>query len=225
MHNSVIIVAGGSGTRMGTEIPKQFLSIGGMPVLMQTINNFYRFDPSLQIILVLPRNETERWKALCTIHHFATIHQIVSGGVTRFQSVKNGLSQISDSNLVAIHDGVRPLVSHETLSRCFQCASEKGTAIPVLPIHESVRQGDMIHSIPVDRAQYFTVQTPQVFKLSILQEGYKQVWHPSFTDDASVVEHMGIEVNLVMGNRENIKITYPEDLQIANFLLGTISGS
>lgn len=225
MSNSVIIVAGGSGTRMGAETPKQFLLIQGIPILMHTIRNFYQFDPSLQIILVLPQNEIESWKKLCVSHKFKIAHQIVIGGSTRFQSVKNGLSLISHSNLVAVHDGVRPLVSHQTLTKCFQEALKSGAVIPVLPIPESVRQGDMIHSIPVDRTQYFTVQTPQVFKLSILQEGYKQVWHPSFTDDASVVEHMGIEVNLVMGNRENIKITYPEDLQIANFLLGTISGS
>ena len=219
MSNSCILVAGGNGSRMGTEVPKQFLLIKGIPVLMHTIRNFCDFDPSLQLILVLPENELINWESLCQFHDFKIPHQLIAGGDTRFQSVKNGLSLVLDSDLIAVHDGVRPLVSHETLTRCFNCAAENGAAIPVLPANESVREGNMHESVPVDRSRYFMVQTPQVFKASILREGYQQSWIPEFTDDASVVEHAGVPVHLVTGNRENIKITFPEDLRIAELFL------
>lgn len=221
MKNCCIIVAGGSGSRMKSEIPKQFLNIGGIPVLMHTIQNFYDFDKSLQLIMVLPADEILNWNELCRQHHFDIQHEVIAGGDTRFQSVKNGLSLATECELIAVHDGVRPLVSHETLARCFSCASEKGTAIPVLPANESVRKGSMSESVPVDRSQYFMVQTPQVFKASILQNSYNQTFIPEFTDDASVVEHEGISVQLVMGNRENIKITFPEDLKIAEYFLSS----
>lgn len=215
MNRCCIIVAGGNGSRMGAEIPKQFLHIEGVPVLMHTIRNFYDFDPSMQLIVVIPKDEIESWKGLCNKHSFMIPHQIVAGGNTRFESVKNGLSQVSECGLVAVHDGVRPLVSHETLTRCFDGAADTGTAIPVLPANESVRKGSLIASVPVNRSHYFMVQTPQVFKIEIIKKGYLQTWIPEFTDDASVVEHTGTTVHLVMGNRENIKITFPEDLQIA----------
>jgi 2-C-methyl-D-erythritol 4-phosphate cytidylyltransferase len=204
---------------MGTELPKQFLSIRGIPVLMHTIRNLFDFDPSLQLIVVLPEDEISGWNGLCRQYYFEIQHQLIAGGDTRFQSVKNGLSLASDCELIAVHDGVRPLVSHETLARCFSCAEEYGAAIPVLPANESVRKGNMSKSIPVDRSRYFLVQTPQVFKASILKESYDQTWIPEFTDDASVVENAGIAVQLVMGNRENIKITFPEDLLIADLFL------
>ncbi|MEI6677559.1 MAG: 2-C-methyl-D-erythritol 4-phosphate cytidylyltransferase [Mariniphaga sp.] len=219
MKNCCIIVAGGNGSRMESGIPKQFLLIGGMPVLMHTIRNFYDYDPSLLLILVLPANEISSWNDLCRKHNFEIPHQVTAGGETRFQSVKNGLSLASGSELTAVHDGVRPFVSHETLARCFDGALVQGTSIPVLPSNESVRQGKMDDSVPVDRSQYFMVQTPQVFKTSILQEAYHQAWISEFTDDASVVEHSGTAVQMVMGNRENIKITFPEDLLIAELFL------
>ena len=220
MGRSCIIVAGGNGSRMGTELPKQFLRVRGIPVLMHTIRNFHDFDPSIQLIVVLPADEIDNWKELCRQHHFDIPHHLIAGGDTRFQSVKNGLSLVNDSELIAIHDGVRPLVSLETLNRCFEGAGETGTAIPVLPANESVREGTMNSSAPVDRSRYFLVQTPQVFKASLIQESYKQPWIPEFTDDASVAEHSGIRVHMVMGNRENIKITFPEDLRIAELFLG-----
>jgi len=220
MGRSCIIVAGGNGSRMGTELPKQFLRVSSIPVLMHTIRNFHDFDPSIQLIVVLPADEIDNWKELCRQHHFDIPHLLIAGGDTRFQSVKNGLSLVNDSELIAIHDGVRPLVSHETLNRCFTGAEETGTAIPVLPANESVREGTMNSSAPVDRSRYFLVQTPQVFKASLIQESYKQPWIPEFTDDASVAEHSGIRVHMVMGNRENIKITFPEDLRIAELFLG-----
>jgi len=221
MKKCCIIVAGGNGTRMGNDLPKQFILIEGVPVLMHTILNFYSFDPSIQLILVLPANEINTWNELCQRHHFEIPHQILSGGATRFESVRNGLSLAADSDLIAVHDGVRPLVSHETLERCFNNAAEMGTAIPVLPANESVRKGNMNASVQVNRSDYFMVQTPQVFRTSIIQESYKTPWIPEFTDDASVVEHSGIAVQMVMGNRENIKITFPEDLRIAELFLGS----
>jgi 2-C-methyl-D-erythritol 4-phosphate cytidylyltransferase len=219
MSNCCIIVAGGNGSRMGTELPKQFLPVGGVPVLMHTIRNFYDFDPLLQLILVLPESEMSVWNDLCHQYQFTIPHQVIAGGDTRFQSVKNGLSLASDCNLIAVHDGVRPLVSHETLARCFKCAEEKGTAIPVLPANESLREGSLRESVPVDRSSFYLVQTPQVFKSSIIQDAYNQFYTPAFTDDASVVEHAGTSVQLVLGNRENIKITFPEDLMIAEMFL------
>ena len=219
MKNCCIIVAGGNGSRMGTELPKQFLLVGGIPVLMHTIRNFYDFDPSLQLILVLPETEIIYWNDLCNQYHFAVSHQVIAGGDTRFQSVKSGLSLALDCDLIAVHDGVRPLVSHETLARCFKCADENGTAIPVLPANESLREGSMNESVPVDRSRFYLVQTPQVFEASILKNSYNQTYIPEFTDDASVVEHTGTSVRLVFGNRENIKITFPEDLMIAEMFL------
>ena len=219
MTNCCIIVAGGNGSRMGTELPKQFLPVGGLPVLMHTIRNFYDFDPLLLLILVLPESEISVWNNMCHQYQFTIPHQVIAGGETRFQSVKNGLSLASDCNLIAVHDGVRPFVSHETLARCFKCAEEKGTAIPVLPANESLREGSLSESVPVDRSRFYLVQTPQVFKALIIQEAYNQFYTPAFTDDASVVEHAGTAVQLVLGNRENIKITFPEDLMIAELFL------
>lgn len=219
MTNCCIIVAGGNGSRMGNDLPKQFLLMGGIPVLMHTIQSFYDFDPSLQLILVLPESEMETWSGLCLHYQFGIAHQVICGGDTRFQSVKNGLSLALDCPLIAIHDGVRPLVSHDTLLRCFKCAEEKGAAIPVLPANESLREGSLDQSSPVDRSHFYLVQTPQVFRASIIQKSYLQTFIPQFTDDASVVEHSGNAVHLVLGNRENIKITFPEDLMIAELFL------
>ena len=219
MKRGCIIVAGGNGSRMGSEVPKQFLPIGGIPVLMHTIRKCYDFDRELLLIVVLPVEEITSWKELCVFHHFDLPHQLIVGGNSRFQSVKNGLSLASDCDLIAVHDGVRPLVSLQTLLRCFNEAAECGTAIPVIPANESVRRGTMNTSVPVNRSEYFMVQTPQVFKSEIIRQSYNQTWIPEFTDDASVVEHSGTAVHLVMGNRENIKITFPEDLQIAELFL------
>ncbi len=219
MKRSCIIVAGGNGSRMGSELPKQFLPLEGLPVLMHTILNFHNFDPTMELVVVLPEDEIESWQTLCMKYDFDTPHQVVKGGNTRFQSVKNGLSKLMEYDLIAIHDGVRPLVSNETLIRCFETAAAEGAAIPVLPANESVRQGTMERSVPVDRSHYFMVQTPQIFKATLILESYTKPWIPEFTDDASVAEHSGVKVHLVEGNRENIKITFPEDLQIAELFL------
>ena len=219
MNNCVIVVAGGGGSRMGSEIPKQFLTLNNTPVLMHTIKNLYDFDREVSIIVVLPAGDIGQWKNLCIKHTFNVPHQTVPGGETRFHSVKNAITAAPECDLIAVHDGVRPLVSHETLKRCYEMAAEKGTAIPVLPANESIREGTLENSRPVDRSSLFLVQTPQVFQSEILRKAYKQSWNPEFTDDASAVEKSGIPVQMVLGNRENIKITYPEDLDIASLFL------
>lgn len=214
-----IIVAGGSGTRMGGDTPKQFLLLQGIPILMHTINCFYNYDNSIEIIVALPNAEVEHWHLLCAEHKFTIPHNIVNGGFTRFHSVKNALTLVTKESLVAIHDGVRPLVHHNTIERCFAQAQQTGAAIPVIECFESVRQIVGDKSIAVDRNNYRLVQTPQVFKSDILLAAYNQPYLTQFTDDASVVEHNGNTISLVEGNRENIKITTPVDLQIAETLL------
>ncbi|MDP2337993.1 MAG: 2-C-methyl-D-erythritol 4-phosphate cytidylyltransferase [Bacteroidota bacterium] len=219
MKKFVILVAGGSGSRMGTEIPKQFLELAGKPVLMHTIQVFYDYDPDCELILVLPLAQKEYWTGLCLKHSFSLRHQIVSGGETRFHSVQNGLKLIVGEGIVFIHDGVRPLVSQETLERCCETAQKCGNAIPVLPITESLRKMEGDQSISVDRNLYFSVQTPQTFRTAQILEAFRQNFDPAFTDDASVAEKAGFAINMVEGNRENIKITNPTDLIVAEALL------
>ena len=215
VKKSVIIVAGGSGSRMGSELPKQFILLDNLPVLMWSILCFINYDPSIFIVVVLPESQISTWKALCLKHDFKYPHQVVKGGETRFHSVKNGLSSLGETDLVAVHDGVRPLVSEQTIANCFDQAGETGAAIPVLTMNETIRTGSLQHSETVDRSLFYTVQTPQVFWLSILEAAYTQNYNPSFTDDASVVEQSGFQIRMVMGNRDNIKITHPEDLVVA----------
>ncbi len=219
MKKFVIIVAGGSGSRMGTEIPKQFLELAGKPVLMHTIQVFCDYDPDCELILVLPEKQWEFWNGFCLKHSFSIVHQVVSGGETRFDSVRNGLKLIQDEGIVFIHDGVRPLVSPETLERCFKTALKNGNAIPVLPITESLRKSEGKQTISVDRSLYFNVQTPQTFRSEQILEAFRQNYDPAFTDDASVVEKAGYSIALVDGNPENIKITSPTDLIIAEAFL------
>lgn len=218
-RRTVIIVAGGKGERMNSFIPKQFLPLKGRPVLMHTLELFQRFDSGCNIILVLPESQQAYWKQLCTEHQFTIGHQVISGGKTRFFSVKNGLEAAPDEGLTAVHDGVRPLASVDTLSACFTAAEETGAAIPVTDAVESIRQLTDTGNIAVDRKQYKLVQTPQVFETSLLKSAYNQEFSDVFTDDASVVEAFGHSVTLVAGNPENIKITTPGDLLYAEVLL------
>ncbi|MBR5554618.1 2-C-methyl-D-erythritol 4-phosphate cytidylyltransferase [bacterium] len=218
MKKQVIIVAGGNGSRMGTILPKQFIEISGKPILLRTLENFYSFDSKIDIVLVLPSQEIERWENICKTFKCEIKHRIVKGGTTRFESVKNGLKLLIDDALVAVHDGVRPFVSHETLSACFEVAGEKGVAIPSLEMVDSVRIKIGEGSESCDRSQYRVVQTPQVFRSDILKKAYNQPYKYYFTDDASVVENVA-PIYLVEGNRENIKITTAFDLQIAEVLL------
>jgi len=216
---TVLIVAGGKGERMSTDIPKQFLEIHGKPILMHTLEVFRRYDDGIQLILVLPEIQINFWKELCKKHAFQLSHQIVAGGQTRFQSVKNGLKAVINSGLVAVHDGVRPLVSVETITRCFEEAEMHGTAIPVVDLVESIRQLTGNGSQSVDRNTFKLVQTPQVFEGEMLKKAYEQDFSPLLTDDASMVEAIGIKIHLVEGNRENIKITTRFDLEMAETLL------
>lgn len=215
----VVIVAGGKGQRMNATLPKQFLTIGNKPILMHTITAFYTYDPLAKIILVLPSSQFSFWKELCQKHHFDIPHQLVEGGATRFHSVKNGLSIVPSQALVAIHDGVRPFVSTQTIEQCFQAAEQNGTAIPTINLVDSIRHVDEKGNKAVDRNAYRLVQTPQVFQSTLLKKAYEQNYTTAFTDDASVVEALGHQVKLVDGNRENIKITTPLDLQIAKVIL------
>lgn len=219
MTRSVLIMAGGSGRRMNADIPKQFLLLGEMPVLMHTIKKFHSFDPNINIVLVLPADQIQIWNDLCKRHSFTIQHQITSGAETRFGSVSNGLKHIKGKGLVAIHDGVRPLVSQHTIERCFDLALEKGNAIPVMPLVESLRSICKKTNTAENRENFVSVQTPQVFDVDLIQRAYKQEYTPEFTDDASVLENMGIAINLTEGNAENIKITRPFDLIVAKALL------
>jgi len=214
-----IIVAGGSGRRMKSAIPKQFLLLGGRPLLMHTVERFHSFDDTIEIILVLPSEHHSLWRGIIREYSFNIRHKIVSGGEERFHSVKAGLSCVSETSLVAVHDGVRPLVSHDTIWRCFADAEEFGTAIPFIEPADSVRILDGDDSRPYPRNEVCLIQTPQVFRSSLIISAYDRDFDPSFTDDATVAEAAGINIHLTHGNRENIKITTPEDLAVAHALL------
>lgn len=223
MKRYAIIVAGGKGLRMGGELPKQFIPIEGRPVLMRTLDTFHSCDPSIQIILVLPRDHQPYWHALCEEYAFDVPHRIADGGATRFHSVQNGLTLVDATEaLVAVHDGVRPFVSHEVIEECYREAATHGAVVPVVPVVETLRKLDAenaTQSVTVDRSAYRLVQTPQTFSASLLRQAYEQPYRDTFTDDASVVESLGATVILVEGNRENIKLTTPFDLTVAKALL------
>ena len=215
MKRYVVIVAGGSGSRMKSNVPKQFIEIGGKPVLMHTIDTFMRFDSAIDIIVVLPAAQTEYWNKLCEQFGFDTRHEVVNGGDTRFHSVNNGLTLINEPGIVGVHDGVRPFVSQKTLHNTYTMAAKSGNAVPVIDAFESVRQTDEKGNRAIDRTTIKLVQTPQVFQTEQLLKAYQTEFKSAFTDDASVAEAAGFSINLVEGNRENIKITTPFDLKIA----------
>jgi 2-C-methyl-D-erythritol 4-phosphate cytidylyltransferase len=217
-----IIVAGGNGERMNADVPKQFLELRGKPLLMHTLNVFFRYDSHIEFVVVLPSEHITLWKNLCVQHQFKIRHIVVEGGKTRFASVKNALATIKEKCIIAVHDGVRPLVNEDTLHRCFTTAENMGTAIPIQNVVDSLRQMSSSGNQSVDRTRFLIVQTPQVFQSSILQIAYNQTYENKFTDDATVVESLGIGLNLVEGNRDNIKITTPPDLKIAEVLLSCV---
>jgi 2-C-methyl-D-erythritol 4-phosphate cytidylyltransferase len=223
MQLYVVIVAGGSGKRMGAEIPKQFLELAGRPVLMHTIERFKSFNEAIEIITVLPENQLRHWLELQEKYSFSVPQTLVKGGSARFYSVRNGLQFVNAPGLVAIHDGVRPFVSLDTIKRCFETAEKLGNAIPSISITESLRIISDKGSNPINRLLVRQIQTPQVFRAELLKKAYQQDYKPEYTDDATVLESTGEKINLVEGNRENIKITNPEDLLISNALLPTIS--
>ena len=218
MKKHIIIGAGGKGLRMGGDIPKQFLPICGKPVLMRTLEAFHAYDASMHLILVLPVSQQAYWKQLCEEYQFDLAHEIADGGETRFHSVKNGLSLVKEDGLVGVHDGVRPFVSQEVIARCYEEALSLKAVIPVIGVVETVRHLSEEGSETVPRDQYKLVQTPQVFDSVLLNQAYQQPYTELFTDDASVVEALGKEVHLVEGNRENIKLTTPFDLKLAELL-------
>ena len=217
----IIIVAGGKGLRMGSDIPKQFLPIGGKPVLMRTLERFREYSDDIQIILVLPEAQQEYWHQLCDEYHFDVEYTLANGGQTRFHSVQNGLAKVPDDaqGVVGVHDGVRPFPSIEVIRNCYETARTAKAVIPVIPVVETVRQLDGDSSQTVPRDQYRLVQTPQTFDIQLLKAASKQPYNDGFTDDASVVEAFGHKITLVEGNRENIKITTPYDLKIAEVLI------
>lgn len=223
MKRYVVIVAGGQGVRMGADRPKQFLEIGGKPILRHTIERFLAFDPSFEVIVVLPSAQKEWWREYCRQSGFLERYSIVSGGITRFHSVQNALRYVGNEGLVAVHDGVRPLVSRPLLERIFAAAEEAPAVIPAVPVVESVRKVEEEASVPVSRDGLVLVQTPQVFAAEVLRKAYDQPFSPSFTDDASVVEASGVRVHVVSGDRMNLKITTPEDLQYAEGLVRLFS--
>ena len=217
----VIIVAGGKGLRMGSDIPKQFLPIGGKPVLMRTLERFRAYSADLQIILVLPEAQQDYWRQLCEEYHFDVEYQLANGGQTRFHSVQNGLALVPDDaeGVVGVHDGVRPFPSIEVIKNCYETARTAKAVIPVIPVVETVRHLEKEGSVTVPRDEYKLVQTPQTFDIQLLKAANRQPYNDGFTDDASVVESYGHEITLVEGNRENIKITTPYDLTVAEALL------
>lgn len=219
MKYYAIIVAGGIGKRMGADIPKQFLEIDGKPVLAHTIEKFKSFRDDIEIITVLPENQIRYWLELQEKYSFTVPQTLVKGGSARFFSVKNGLEFVDAPGLVAIHDGVRPNVSIDTIKRCFETAERLGNAIPVIIPSDTIRMMNGNESILLDRFRVRQVQTPQVFDSGVIKKAYLTDYSPLFTDDASVLESSGIKINLVDGNRENIKITNPEDLLIAKTFL------
>ena len=218
MKKYIIIVAGGKGLRMGGDIPKQFLPVCGKPVLMRTLEAFHAYDASMRLILVLPVSQQAYWKQLCEEYQFELVHEIANGGETRFHSVKNGLALVEEDGLVGVHDGVRPFVSQEVITRCYEEAASLKAVIPVIGVVETVRHLTEEGSETVPRDQYKLVQTPQVFDVTLLRRAYQQEFTDLFTDDASVVEALGEKVYLVEGNRENIKLTTPFDLKLAELL-------
>ncbi len=239
MADYVIIVAGGKGLRMGSDVPKQFLPVGGRPVLMRTIDRFREYSAALQVILVLPRAQQDYWRQLCRDYNFplpvttplpqqggagGVSYLLADGGETRFHSVQNGLALIPDDavGVVGVHDGVRPFPSVEVIAHCYATARESGAAIPVTPVVETLRQiaeGGSSSGFTVPRSEYRLVQTPQAFDIQLLKAANSQPYSEGFTDDASVVEAYGHAITLVEGNRENIKLTTPFDLKIAEALI------
>ncbi|MBR9830596.1 2-C-methyl-D-erythritol 4-phosphate cytidylyltransferase [bacterium] len=220
MKRFAIIVAGGKGNRMKSEIPKQFIEIGGKPILMHTIEQFYKADSNIEIILVLPKEQIQYWQELQTKHGFEVPVLVSEGGTSRFYSVKNGLEKVTSTGVVAIHDGVRPFVATSTIMKGFEVAEKEKTAIPTVNLVDSIRRVDEKVNRALNRANYRLVQTPQVFDIALLKTAYQQSFSDTFTDDASVIEAMGHSVTLFDGNSENIKITTPFDLKVAEMMVG-----
>ena len=220
MEKSIVIVAGGKGLRFGSNLPKQFLPMNQKPVLMHTIDAFFNCDNSFNIVVVIPENHFSFWIELCNKYNFKTPHKLVKGGSSRWESVKNGLTAVEDNCIVGIHDGVRPLISSELITKLYSSAEVFGAVIPAIKVTDSLRvlNCNKDKSAAIDRELYRAVQTPQVFKSNIIKQAYNLPYEECFTDDASVVERYGIEITLIEGEDRNIKITSSKDLAIAELL-------
>jgi 2-C-methyl-D-erythritol 4-phosphate cytidylyltransferase len=223
VKKAVIIVAAGSGSRMGEKIPKQYLQLKGRPLIVHTLERFQRFDPDMKLVVVLATDHKELWEQMAASYEIAGGVTLALGGPTRYDSVKSGLRQIDEETLTGIHDAVRPLVSQDTLIRCYDAALRKGSGIPVVEMDESVRMLDAEGgSVHMDRSSLKRVQTPQVFRSDRIKQAYQQTYKSGFTDDASVYETVYGAPTLVEGNRENIKLTTPADMQLAQLLIGSV---
>lgn len=215
---SMIIVAGGSGSRMGADLPKQFIELEGKPILMRTLDTLQEIDPEMQLILVLPESQMDFWEELCGKHNWAVPHLLAKGGATRFLSVKSGLEQAT-GELVGIHDGVRPFVSKEMVDRCFAEAKKNKAAVPVVPIVQSLRKVGAKGNSAVNRNDFCAVQTPQCFQAQVLKDAFAKADRTDYSDDATVVEAFGVPISLVEGDQQNIKVTTPFDLQLARLII------
>jgi 2-C-methyl-D-erythritol 4-phosphate cytidylyltransferase len=223
MRKAVIIVAAGSGSRMGGELPKQYLKLLGKPLIIHTIEKFHKFDPEMKIVVVLATAQRKLWDEMAGSYEISREVTIASGGDTRYDSVKNGLTHIEEEVITGIHDAVRPFVSQDTLERCYEAAIREGSGIPVIGMDESVRMIDLKGgSAHMDRSRLRRVQTPQVFRSDRIKQAYQQPYDSAYTDDASVYEALFGKVTLVEGNRENIKITTPTDMKLAMLLIGSV---
>jgi 2-C-methyl-D-erythritol 4-phosphate cytidylyltransferase len=222
MKRYAILVGGGSGSRMQQDIPKQFLLLDGKPVLMHTLEAFYQSEPRPEIVVVLNVDFHEYWEKLCKTHQFSIPHTLVKAGQERFFSVKNGLKLVKGKALVAIHDAVRPSIKKEKIEEAFSYAEVNGNAVLAIQSKDSVRLSDTKGNKALARELVYLIQTPQIFTSNVLQKAYQQEFRTSFTDDASVVEHAGVAIHLVEGDPKNIKITYPEDLALAEVFLKQI---
>lgn len=214
----MIIVAGGSGTRMGADLPKQFIELDGKPILMQTIDALYAIDNEMQLILVLPEDQMDFWEELCEKHQWRVPHLVANGGASRFLSVKSGL-ELATGELVGVHDGVRPFISAKMIDRCFDSAERMKAAVPAVPIVQSLRKVNGDDNAAVNRDEYRSIQTPQCFRTSVLKEAFVKADRIDYSDDATVVEANGVSISLVEGDQENIKVTTPFDLQLARLII------
>lgn len=215
MNLYAVIVAGGQGSRMKSNIPKQFLELNGKPILLRTIEAFYQYRNDIRIILVLPESQMNHWKKMIDVYDIKIKHELVKGGKSRFDSVRNGLASIKEGGIVSIHDGVRPLVTQSIIGNGYGLAAEKSNAITTVDLKDSIRKISNGANVSVDRSEYKIVQTPQTFDVELIQRAYQQPYQECFTDDASVLESLGEKIHLVSGEYDNIKITTPEDLIIA----------
>lgn len=222
MKQSVVIVAGGKGHRMNSSLPKQFLLLNGKPLLMYSIKAFCDYSDGIEIVVVLPEDKLDYWDELCKRYSFSVLHSKVSGGASRFESVKNGLERISDKGYVAIHDGARPCITPSLIKRCFDHALTHGNALPVIPPGESIRLIENQHNQSIERYRVRICQTPQVFRTTQIKTAYNQPFVPQFTDDATVLESKGYTISLLEGDPCNIKVTTSLDLAVAETIVNRL---